>query len=591
MEKENTSQGGTSFFPSDVEIESVLQGAELTEDEDDILSLLQAEETGSLIDNTAFFVRPSDFVERAIRLPIAGAIEHFSFEKRQYLLPIYNSSSRRMLFCWARQTEKSTSNGNISLAYAAMNVGFKVLYVTASSSQALVFSSDRIKDAIELSPILNRLQSSKLAQNVLFKQFFNRSQIRIRYAFHNADRVRGISSDCNIIDELQDVLVENIPIIEQCSSHSHWKISRYCGTPKSVDNTMAIYWGRHSTQNEWVVPCERHSPVHWNILDERNIGRFGLICDKCGQAISPSHKKAQWVSTNPRTQHNENRVVFDGYRIPQLMVPWVVENEESWRENILLAREQYDKSTFYNEVLALSCDSGDRPITKEQLKACCNPDIDMSQYETEAKKCDGDGVFVGIDWGTSESQSHTVLSLGAYFGGQYRCFYFHRFDGREAELPVMMDTIFRIIDSVNFRLIGADYGGGFDRNDALIRRYGPERVVKYQYVWRLKKKLSWEPSLGRFVVYRSEVMTDIFSALRRGRKVIELPNWNQLEDPYGSDILNIFSEFSTQLRMTQYKRSPDKPDDSFHSLLYQMLASLIIHPRSDILLPFGETQS
>src|SRR6185369_4131171 len=69
---------------------------------------------------------------------------------------------------------------------------------------------------------------------------------------------RGIPADFILIDEFQDILLENIPVIEECASHSEHKLFCYSGTPKSMDNAIEYYFSRFSTQNEWVVPCRAH---------------------------------------------------------------------------------------------------------------------------------------------------------------------------------------------------------------------------------------------------------------------------------------------------------------------------------------------
>jgi hypothetical protein len=144
-----------------------------------------------------------------------------------------------------------------------------------------------------------------------------------------------------------------------------------------------------------------------------------------------------------------------------------------------------------------------------------------------------------------------------------------------------------MITQLQVRIIGCDYGGGFYQNSKLIERFGHERVLKYQYNPRQKKKVYWEPNLQRFMVHRSEVMSDIFRALKR--RIIDLPKWDDFIEPYGQDILNIFSEYNERLRMTEYKHAPGKPDDTFHSILYCMMASMIQHPRPDILTPTQES--
>lgn len=535
-------------------------------------------------------VSPSQFAETAIRVPEAGRVADFSFEGREYLRRVYDTSADKVLLKCGRQVEKSTTLGNRLLCYSALTNNFRSLFVAPSAEQAKVFSTDRIKDVIESSPLLKAYITTKISQAVFFKKFINFSQIRLRYAYLTADRVRGIPADLITIDEIQDILVDNIPVIEQCAFHSKYKLFLYSGTPKSMDNTLEHYWSEFSTQNEWIVPCERHGTPkdpgswHWNILGEKNIGKEGLICDKCGELISAAHPLATWASMNARTDDNKDKVTFDGYRIPQIMVPWV-----DWQE-ILAAQEQYPRAQFMNEKLGMSYDSGVRPITKGQLKACCKEEIRLGDIESFKHIGQGRQIYAGIDWGTGENASYTVISFGAYFGtGAFNIFWIHRFTGPDLDPERQLDLISQMISQLQVQIIGCDYGGGFYQNDQLIRRFGPTKVMKYQYNPRQKKKVYWEPNLGRWMCHRSEIMSDIFNALKR--KLISLPNWEDFREPFGSDVLNIFSEYNQRLRMDEYKHAPGKPDDSLHSMLYCLLASMIQNPRPDIITPMKDDGS
>lgn len=761
-------------------------------------------------------------------------------------------------------THNSTLLGNLSLAYSALNPSFKTLYVSATSQQAQVFSADRIKEPIETSPLLSALTNRILSQNVFFKQFTNRSQIRLRYAFLSADRVRGIPADKILIDEVQDIMTENIPVIEECVSHSMFKIMRYAGTPKSLDNTIEVYWQAFSTQNEWLVPCDYCN--NWNNLGEKNIGKKGVICAKCGKPLHTRHERAQWASMQPRTPYNEERVAFEGFRIPQLMVPWIAESEEGWKD-LILKFEQYPRAKFYNEVLGLSFDLGTRPLKRDQIKACCREAIRMSDLDEWVTRA-GNVTFAGLDWGchddktriltrsgfklfkdigpedkvaqfdketremtfvkpsivttrqwdqpmyhvtsdgvdmmltgthrmlhsaadnfewevcsmeelsdkldvrvvgyidwggielesftiprenlpdlefdgdtwlkylgcffnqvdmldadikkwvrdnvginpkeyrvpreylnvskrqlwilfdamvfnlgsksvrgggwfysespgicedfqeicirlglrsqcwyqevngesvackvswlawgdirltnggtskirrvpynglvyccsvpsgfivterngciayqgnTGEASSFTVLTLGGYIDGMFTIFFAHRFTGKELEPPVQLDLIFKLVHRAKVKLIGADYGGGFDRNDSMTRNFGRQKVWKYQYAGRPNQKLLWQPKLGRFIVHRTEVMSDCFNAIKR--KQMRFPKWEEFKSPFAEDMLNIFSEHNEFLNMTQYKLSKGKSDDTMHSILYCFLASMMMIPRPDILIP------
>jgi hypothetical protein len=546
------------------------------------------EELRQIAAQDKIYSRPSEFVEFAVYMPAKGGLENFTFKGRDYLRAIYDSPAKRKLLMAGRQVEKSTLLGNTCLAYCAMNPFFRVLYVSPSNQQTKVFSRDRLKEPMEISPILKNYSNSKLLSNVLEKKFVNQSQITLRFAFLNADRVRGIPADKVMIDEFQDISLENIPVIEECASHSSFKLFTYSGTPKSLDNSLEHYWSRFSTQSEWTVPCKHHgTPTnpgswHWNILDEDNIGNTSLICDKCGKQLYANDPDCRWVAMNPNPRVEKP---FEGYRLPQLMVPWIEFSD------IKDKQRKYSRAKFHNEVLGRSFDSGTRPLTRQDVRKNCWDDLSMQYYREATQYANHYPLFMGVDWGTGEA-AYTVVSIGGYLPFNMEKFtyiYFHRFEGSESEPKYQLDIIKQLVKDFNVRTIGTDYGGGHWPNDELVREFGAERVKKYQWVGNVKKKLSFEPRLGvpRFLCHRTEVMSDLFNAIKRGN-VFTYPRWEEFEDPFASDFLNIFSEYNDRLRMNVYKHAPSCPDDSFHSATYCFLASFFYRTRADVILPTKE---
>lgn len=487
-------------------------------------------------------------------------------------------------------THNSTCLGNTCLSYALINPFFRVLYVSPSNQQTKVFSRDRIAEPIEVSPFLSRCTNSRLLKNVLEKKFVNRSQITLRFAFLNADRTRGIPADLVVIDEFQDILLENVPVIEECASHSEFKFFIYAGTPKSLDNSIEYYWTRFSTQNEWAVPCKRHgtpkdaSTWHWNLLDEENIGKNSLICNRCGKRIRADDPDASWAAMNPRPNTEKP---FEGFRIPQLMVPWI-----DWSD-IRNKQRVYSRAKFYNEVLGRSYDAGTRPLTRRDVQRNCWDELSMKFYRDVMQYSSSYPIFMGLDWGTGEL-TYTVVTLGGYLPfapDRYTVFYWHRFEGSESEPRKQLEIIRKLIVDFNVQRVGADYGGGHWPNDELTRDFGADKVKKYQWVGNVKKKIKFEAQMGvpRHLCHRTEIMSDIFNAIKRGN-VFWFPRWEEFEDPYAADLLNIYSEFNDRLRMNVYKAAPSHPDDSFHSLVFGFLASFYSRPRPDVILPTKEVQ-
>lgn len=528
-------------------------------------------------------VKPTDFVEFAIQIPDQRTkhILPFSFESRKYLKPVYNTTSPRVLLKCGRQVEKSTYLGNRLLALTCIQPNLTSLYVSPTNQQTKTFSNDRIAEPLGISPRLRAWTDPGLQQNVFHKKFINRSQIVLRYAYLNADRVRGIPADLACIDEIQDIHTDNIPVIEECLAHSSFKFKLYSGTPKSLDNTIEGLWVDESTQNEWVVPCDGCGGGdyrHWNVLDESNIGPKYLMCDSCKKAIHPAHEDAQWASLNPnpRVPHP-----MEGYRVPQLMVPWV-----AW-DDILNKQLTYSRGKFNNEVLGLSYDSGTRPLTRQDVMDNCTSPHDLSVQGISAARARasslGTRIFMGIDWGTGE-QTYTTVVIAAYLDAKFTILYIKRFEGPESEPAVQLVKVKELVTHWRVSYIGTDYGGGFDRNDDLLRTFGPRRVFKYQYSTVTAAKIKWDGGLARFLLNRTEVMSDVFNAIKR-RDVFSFPAWQSFEVPFAQDFLNIFSEYSENRRMNEYKKSRGVTDDSYHALLYAFVVSQLTNPRPDVFSP------
>lgn len=557
--------------------EHSLWSPEATYREDERLIERQARQ---LVDIPA--LRPSQFTEYAFWLPRTDkgidesgepyervVMDRFSFEGRRHMRRLYDTPAKRLLLFCGRQVEKSTLLGNIMLSYMCLVQGYRALYVSPSMTQTKTFSADRVREPMETSPVLSKFTTTMLSQNVLEKQFVNRSKLTLRYAYLNADRTRGIPAYLLAVDEFQDILQDNVPVMQQCLSHAPQTLKReiYSGTPKSLDNHLEYYRANLSTQGEWVVPCNACN--HWNVLGEKNIGKNWLCCEKCGKQINPMDERAQWANMVQR------ETPWESYRIPQLMVPWL-----DWKRDIIYNYENYPRDRFYNEVLGISYDSGLRPLTTQQLMDACNPEVSMRKLEWYKEQSHAQPIFAGLDWGSGE-HSYSVLTLGTYVGTKFRIFYSHRFIGEEIDPEVQIKHIIEILRFFNVRYIGSDYGGGFNQNYILAKTFGALKLKKFQYLARAKRKVAWDPGLLRYKVSRTEVMSDVFNAIKQGK--IEFPCWDEWKDPHGQDMLNIYSENNTQLNMIQFKHGVDKPDDTFHTVLYCFLASMFDFPRPDVI--------
>ena len=542
--------------------------------------------------DTRITVPPSRWAQETIRLPLMGGTTRMQFDERRYLLPIYDGR-RDVLFKCGRQVEKSTTLANLVLSYASSTQFFKALYITPTALQSKQFSEDRLRLVMESSPLLDAMFPRK-DQAIFRKMGLNGSQILLRAAFLSAARTRGLTVNMLVIDEFQSIITDLVPVIEQTTFHSPWSRLLYSGTPLTEDNGIEVYWREYSTQNEWVVPCRRHGTPndpgswHWNILGPDNIGRHGLVCDRCGQPIDAQDPDARWVRmVDPRGR--EERVSFEGFHIPQVMMPFITK-PENWAD-LLRKIEQYPTYRTYNEIWGLPYSRGTKPITSVHLRRISDDRVVPAELEQNIRQCHGN-IYAGIDWGGggSDDSSRTVISVGGYFPGstKFKILWSHAFTSQEDPEEVL-EMLVEFINKFKPQHIGVDYGGGLFQNNRLMRTFGHDRVHIYQYVGRQRSgKIVYSKTLHRHTLSRGDVMGDLFAAMRDG--LLTLPRWQDYRVPYGQDILNINQEYNAHLDYTQYTHAAKQPDDTFHSILYALLASLFDRPRPDIFAPSSHHQ-
>lgn len=507
----------------------------------------------------------------------------FDFTGREYLLPIYNRSSPRILLKTARQVEKTTFLAN-NLTVDSLVINYnKSLYVSPSHTQTRQFSNEKLRPAIEKSPFVKKyFQDHSVSTQVFEKGFTNGSYVFLRSAFRSADRTRGISARNLCLDEIQDFLGSEIPVIMECTSHFLDARVLMAGTPKSHDNPIQTYW-EETTQNEWLVPC---SCGKWNFLDDSNIGPTehyrsgklppGPICKKCGKPINV--RSGQWMST-------AKGKLIEGYRVPQLMVPWICGLYDQW-ERLLWKRDNYPIGQLYNEVLGLSYDSASKPISRDELIEICDSyDLWDGSNLTPAMIAESKKFILtaGVDWGEGNdgsekspsgkirNASYTVLTIGAYINQkQFAVKLVKKYEGREVDPDFVVKDIARICGALGVRLIGVDWGHGWGVNNHLSRLYGGTKVVQFQYLPKLKHRLKWDPIGYRYHVQRNFMMSELFFDMKNG--LVRFPRWAQIER-FAKDILGIYAEYVEFRREMKYDHKPTDPDDFFHSLHYAKLAS------------------
>ena len=491
----------------------------------------------------------------------------FSVAAVPFMRDILNCTADEEILQTARQVGKSTTLSASILTGQTATPHYRTLYVAPRNEQVMQFSKDRLSHMITGSPfIAQNFVDSSVQQQVKAKEFTNGSMTFLRSCYHTADGLRGISANDVYIDEMQDILIDNIPVIQECTSRKAIRKMIYCGTPKTFDNPIAQYW-EQSSQNYWAVKC--CSCRHWNVpLDLTNVGDDSLICSKCGKPLDAL--KGQYVSTYPDRK-------FVGFHVSQTMIYGVPGTGLPWsRLTDKLNDPLYSVSKIQNECLGFSYDSGSKLITETDLIKCCNSQNTELKIERDADW----GIKIvcaGVDWGVLGGNTHTILVLGGINkDGKLQVFFAKKF-------PVDQDPIEQCqeiagyINRAGVALTCADRGGGHTANSFLRKALAFSRLAEIEYKHKVLEGMTWNAKSKTWVTDRTRALAGIVIDIKR--QDIEFPA-HEVMGLFFPDLLTLSCEYNDKIRAYQILRQASVPDDFAHGLTYLRLAAkkLVVKP-------------
>ena len=491
----------------------------------------------------------------------------------------YDGRYRRTLLKTGRQVAKSTTLSNFSIIECAVLPHFKTMFVSPSKEQTVRFSNSRVSKTMTYSPVIkDGFLHPDLSYRMGHKQFRNGAEMYFTYACDDPDRLRGISSDRNMYDEVQDILFDPVIIVgNECMAESNYGYETYAGTPKTMENTIQYLWDM-SSQTEWVMLCEACGCYQY-IDDEHSIGKKGPICVKCGGYLNPFSGK--WVDLNPPNplKYPDSTQQLKGFHISQLImpknVPKAMENRDLQEREAALKRwnrilrkyEESPPSLFRNEVLGVSDAVGSRMISLEELQELC-VGRELRQYPEHNAFPGVTGIVAGVDWsgGGTSGVSRTVLWLWGLRPSDQKlvCVFYKVYPGKN---PVhAVEEIADICDKYQVSFVIGDAGEGALANDLLRTRLGLQRVHQIQY-GAYTKALVWNGH-DRYLADRTTLIDNFFMELKQKR--MEFGPYDQMK-PAIEDMLNEYEEV-TQAGKKVWRHSPQKPDDCLHAGLFGWVA-------------------
>lgn len=497
-------------------------------------------------------------------------------EGRNYLRPIYNADMPRVLLMTGRQVEKSTTV-SIKISNNVLLRNFsRSLYVAPLNEQVKTFSRGRMDKLFRYSQkdlIRKRYMRSELTNQVFHKEFTNGSEIYFRNCYEEADNIRGLSIDDIFIDEVQDILVDALPVIMETQARSKNKHFFMTGTPKSLSNTIQKQWEK-SSRGEWVIKCPKCN-TH-QVLGVPNVTPKGFICraPRCHQSLPDiARAMGKWEHVKPEAE-------LKGYRITQMMVPDI--DPKSLYQKI----EEYPKNRLYNEVLGRSFEKADKPFSESLLRSITQDDLAM--YPRAMDEFANQSTFLGIDWGEGEKHGsqgtgYTVLAVCAMNAeGKMQLLFAKRFErGDELDPDFQLQYILNVVQSYRVATVVADYGAGLKENMRL-RNVLKERFFQCQYVGRQTQKVAYDELYFKYKLPRSYWLTQFVEYVQNENFILPGKNNGDTLKWLYDNFMAIYSEYrhstSGLSEELYYGHSEGDPDDAVHACFYAWFASQMYRP-------------
>lgn len=507
-------------------------------------------------------MKPSQFTEAFI--PVQGMDFRFddknpnrSWNWRKYLLPIYDNLYRKLVLKTSRQVEKSTTQANRYITYSALMPYFRSIYVAPTAKQSRIFSNDRLRKSIRTSDFLMKYFVDTGTIDQVFEQtLINESTIFIGYAFLTADTMRGLSADMLGIDEFQDILSDNVPILRETLTASEHKLLMYTGTPRTFDNHLEKEW-QESFQAVWVIKCEGcNSHNRMDYEPQKLLGKKGIICKKCGKYLRTQN--GMWLRLNPES-------ATAGFHISQLQTGRV-QRKADW-EDLINKVESYPEHQVYNEVFGLSFDSSDKPITQSMIQiAAVGPFLTSANMGVTKNN----SIFMGVDWGENKG-SFNFCVIGGFNGPEhFQIYHFRKFAPNEGPEQVLAEIV-RLFKEFRCAAMGCDHGAGHKENLRLQDMLGADKVWEIFHA-NQKAIYKWDQERLMYITDRTRIMDNLIIPIQENRVIF--PEWKHTNRPYkfddnrsfANDFTSLTKEYSDRSRKFLYDH--EGPDDGFQATLY-----------------------
>lgn len=473
--------------------------------------------------------------------------QEFSFQDRDYLLPIYRDTNPRIIIVKARQMEMTEWAVNWLLHKLIAQPFTTAIYTAPRMDQVSRFSQDRFRrallDAPELRKMLLEARRQELGESAISRIPFNNGSVcYLVSAWGDFSAIRNIPADYSVIDEGQDVQAEALPVIEEAMSHSKINRELIIGTASVEGSEFCKIW-RSSDMKEW--DREAHA----------------------------------WIQQKPENHS------YSGYHISQEMASWLILLDPTHPNSLAWKRAHYTERRFLNECLGLFYRGLAKPLIDDDLLACRDFQLELrSSLESPYVS------YMGVDWGGGEHAFTVVWIQARDDKGRWRLIYLHKFDERDPMKQVA--KIANLIPLFNVKQAVADIGYGAVQVSELQKKFGA-RVMGCQYVRRpelpleKKEKDEFGKKISQGIVNADRsfwIETAIQIIKRRDpdgtvNPQLVIPWKDQAQVEWLVDHFTCIEMEEVEMvggkRYHNYTHPEGEPDDALHTFCYAIIADAI----------------
>jgi len=493
---------------------------------------------------------------------------------------IYDIAPPQLVLRASRQIGKSLGLGATIIAQSVIRPFFTTMFISPLSGQTSRFSSAYL-DPFLASPVLKKhFMDTSSKKNVFEKSLNNGSRIYLSYAETEADsgRVRGASCDQLLLDEIQDISQDALPVLYETLSASEFGFKRLAGTSKTLNNTLEVEY-KKSSQCEWVCKCEHCGkytiPIDFETCLKISENPLGPGCVYCGKVLNMS--TGRWAAARPEVKN------YIGMHLPQLIFPvrtrtGTVEKPGKWEEMRgkifgLNGSKGYSMQKVANEVFGLPSGEGGRILSIKECMDCCN--TSKTAWDTGFPRDSRNIVctVLGVDWSVSGStKSYTIISILGYdYNGKCYLLYSQKLDGIDVLLQVKRAE--QLYHQFECSFIGSDRGVGVLQGQLFKQHLGDQKVAMVNYV-ASKTQLRWDKQGLFYAADRTMNIDTVILKMKLGKGRFETPAW-ELTNPFWQDALNVYEEESQSGRRL-YRHDQDLCDDWLHSIVFANVAYMVI---------------